>query len=92
MEVVDLFDHVELLDRVVDLDRADSIGGSLHQKAHAIFEDGHSGNHDKDRKEESANGVSDGPIGLNIDDYGSYYDTQTLDHVAHHMDNGCTHI
>ena len=92
MEVVDLFDHVQLLDRVVDLDRANTFGGSLHQKSHAIFEDRHSGNHDKDRKEESANWVSDGPIGLNVDDYCSDDDTQTLDHVSHHMYDGCTHV
>ena len=92
MEVVDLFDHFELLERVVDLDRADSFGRSLHQKAHAIFEDGHSGKHDKDREQESANWVSDGPIGLNVDDYGGDDDAQTLDHVAHHMDDGGTHI
>ncbi len=92
MEVVDLFDHVKLLDSVVDLDRADTFGRSLHQKAHAILENRYGGNHDEDGEEESANRVSDSPIGLDINDYGGDDDTHTLDHIAHHMNDGCTHI
>ena len=92
MEVVDLLDEFKIIDGVVNFNCLDAIGRVLHKVVHAVFENRHCGEHDKDREQEGANRVRDSPFRLDVNDHSCRYDSKALDHIANHVDDGCPHI
>ena len=92
VEVVDLFDEAEINYCVVDIFGINGLRRCFHQQSHAVFEDGHCRDHDKNREQQSADWVNDGQLWLQVDDQCSDDDSETLNHVSNHVNDCSTDI
>jgi hypothetical protein len=83
---MDPLDSGQLTEPLSDLVHLNGLGSGLHNYHDALVDDFLSGQHNNDREEEGAEGVNDFVFGLNIYDYTSKDDSDTLKEVSKNVD------
>ena len=68
------------------------LGGTLHEEAHAVAKNWNCRQHYQNREKEGADWVGNRPSWLDVNNDCSYYDSSTLNHVAHHVHDSSAHI